>query len=278
MTAGLLISGALVPVDGLTILPPASHGGPAWARLDPGDYRMRPTTWLRQVIVHSTGGRWPMPIIDGCGPGGECERYADIWQSDPTHSAAHLVVDSAGTVACLADLARIESYHAEGSNPWSVGIEMAQGRDGSVHRATIEATADLVVALCKLLGIPEQMPDRYHGEPLMRMEFGSGAQRRNLGGPDCAGVFGHRNNSGERGRGDPGDAIFEALARRAFEAFDFDGRQDIAVGQARQLRLNELDALAGNTWRPLVLDGVAGPASIAAMRRHGIKRWSDVTA
>ncbi len=40
---GLLIRGALVPIEGLAIIPPASHGGPAWCALNPNpaDYRPR---------------------------------------------------------------------------------------------------------------------------------------------------------------------------------------------------------------------------------------------
>lgn len=231
-------------------------------------------SWVRQVIIHTTGGLWPaggQPILPGAGPGGEAERYADIWQSDPAHSAAHLVVDSAGAVACLADLVRVEAYHAEGSNPWSVGIEMAQGRDGSLHAATLDATANLVVALCRVLGIPEQMPDRYHGEPLMRMEFGAGRERHNLGGPNCVGVFGHRNNTGNRGRGDPGDGIFARLAALGFEQLDYDGEQDLGLARARQTAL-----LARG--EQIVVDGIVGPASLAAARRQGFARWLEVPA
>ena len=44
---GLLIRGQLVPVPGHTVIPPASAGGPAWCSLNPGDYRQRPTLWVR---------------------------------------------------------------------------------------------------------------------------------------------------------------------------------------------------------------------------------------
>lgn len=37
---GLLIAGRLVPVPGVTVIPPATHDGPAWSRLDPDDYTM----------------------------------------------------------------------------------------------------------------------------------------------------------------------------------------------------------------------------------------------
>lgn len=268
-SGGLLIAGRVVPVTGLTVIPPASAGGPAWARLDRGDETSR-HSWVRQVLIHTTGGDWPMPILPGVGAGGECFRYADIWATDPEHSAAHLVVDSAGTVACLADLALVTAYHAEGSNPWSVGIEMAQAHDGSVHQATIDATARLVAAICDAIGIPEQMPrSPYHDAPLLRMEVTDHDHRVQLGGPDCVGVFGHRDNTSRRGRGDPGDAIWSALAALGFEAIDYAAGQDLDVGRRRQQALN-----AGGS--KLRVDGLVGPASLAEARRQGFGRWRDV--
>ncbi len=274
--SGLLINGTLRPVSGLTIIPPASHGGPTWAKLDPGDYRMRTTTWVRQIVVHTTKGMHPQYVRAGAGPGGSGKVVADFWRGDATHSAAQLVVDTDGSVVCLCDLATVMAYHAEGSNPWSIGIEMYQLHDGGIYDATFIATTLLVQALCGLFGIPQQMPDRYHGEPLWRMEQGTGQLRRNLGGPNCVGVFGHRHNTGNRGRGDPGDEIFKRLDSVGFEAIDFEHDQDLALGKQRQLALNALDAKAGNTARPLVADGVCGPASMAAMRRLGFDRWRDV--
>lgn len=276
----ILIDGALVDIPGVRSLPPASHGGPAWASLDHGDCRPRPLgTWIRQIIVHATGGRWPQPIIATPGPGGEALRYADIWRSDPAHSAAPLVADTAGTAQCLADVVRVMGYHAEASNTWSVGIEMVQLPDGSLHQATIDATAALIVGLADRLGIPLQIPrGPYRDAPIRRMETGTGASRRNLGGPDVVGVLGHRDNTSERGRGDPGDAIWTALVALGAEVVDYDGGEDLERGRARQRRLNELDAKAGNTWSPIVVDGQVGPRSIAAARRLGFARWRDVPA
>lgn len=267
---GLVVAGRVVGIPGLDVIPPASHGGPAWAALDPGDFRPRPALWIRQLIVHSTGGRWPQPIIPGAGPGGEAARLADIWNSDPVHSAAQIVVDSAGTVACLCDVARTMAYHAEGSNPWSVGIEMFQRPDGGIYQATIDATAKLCLALCDALAIPAQFHRRpYAGTPLLRMETGAGAQRHNIGGPDVVGILGHRDNTGERGRGDPGDAIYAALPAAGAEPLDFVAREDLVVARRGQAALHALG-------EQLTVDGLAGPASIAAARRHGFTRWRDV--
>lgn len=277
MTAnGLLIAGVVEPVPGLVVYPPAGPPafGPTWCTLDPGDYRERPTSWVRQIILHSTKGQWPQAIRPGSGPPGKAQIVADFWRGDPTHSAAHLVVDLDGSVACLCDLAYHEAYHAEGSNPWSIGIEMYQLNDGSLYEATLQATATLVEFLCGKFGIPLQHPrGPYRNRPLSRMEIMDHSDgiisRRQLGGPDLCGVFGHRDNTSNRGAGDPGDAIWRELAARGSEAIDFEAKEDILLGKERQAALNARGAR-------LTVDGVCGPASWSAMRSLGFRRWRDV--
>jgi hypothetical protein len=278
MTArGILLSGSLHPIDGLTVYAPSGSGGPSWNWLAPGDYMARPTPWIRQVLVHSTVGDWPMTVLPGAGAPGRAQHYADVWQTDPKHAGAHLTVDTNGDVYCMCDLERIAAYHAEASNPWSIGIEHCQTAKGEMYQATIDAGARLVVALCELLGIPLQMPPlTYRGDPLWRMETGTGPSRHQLGGPDCVGVFGHRNQTSERGRGDPGDAVMQALSRAGVRQVDYDLGEDLTLGRKRQAELNRLDSVAGNTYRPLVVDGVLGPSSIATMRRLGFRSWEAV--
>ncbi len=284
-SGGLMIGGIIVPVAGLNIIPPFGSGGPEWCQLHSGDYTPRKTTWVRQVIVHTTGGNWPQPIRPGGGNPGHAKQIADMWRGadrgggEKVHSAAQIIVDFDGSIACLCDLARIAAYHAEGSNGWSIGIEMSTMPDGSIYSATLDATVMLLEALTLsgkpgsgLFPIPSQIPKQpYKNQPLLRIETGTGATRHNLGGPDCVGVFGHRDNTSNRGFGDPGDEIFKRLIAVGFEAVDFDLKQDIALGRQRQAALN-----AGG--ESLTVDGIVGPASISAMRRHGFSRWRDVVA
>ena len=82
-------------------------------------------------------------------------------------------------------------------------------------------------------------------------------------------AIGHRDQSSQRGRGDPGDAIWTALAGVGFEGVDFDGGEDLELGRARQRWL------VGRGER-LVVDGIVGPASLGAAGRQGWARWRDV--
>lgn len=256
---GLLIRDKLVDVPGLTIIPPATHGGPSWAVLDVGDYRMRHTSWVRQVILHTTKGAPKQYVRAGAGQSGAARNVADFWHRDPTHSAAHLVIDRDGTVLCLADLALHCCYQATVSNDWSVGIELYQESDGGLHEAVFDAAAKLVPAICGALGIPFQIhAARYTGHPLQRMLNG---------GPDCVGVLAHRDNTEQRGWGDPGDEVIHRLVSAGAEPLDYGKGEDLERGKARQAWLN---AHGGH----LVVDGLVGPASLAEARRQGLA-WRD---
>lgn len=286
---GLLIDGELHPALGLTVIPPGmaggvNYGGPDWATLGPEDYRERPRDTVQQLICHSTGGKWPQLIRPGKGQAGHAKEIADMWRGadrgggERVHSAAQLIIDHDGTAVCLGDLIRQMAYHAEGSNPYSVGIEACTLPDGSIYEAVLVAYVRLVCVLtwsglpgAGLLPIPAQVHlGPYRGDPLPRMETGNGPTRRQLGGPDCVGVFGHRDNTSERGRGDPGDEIMTRLVTQVgFEALDFVSREDLAVGKKRQ-------AVLVASGESIAIDGIVGPATIAAMQRQGFRRWRDV--
>ncbi len=277
MIGGLLVAGRSVVVPGVTVIPPAPNG-PSWCSLTAGDYRLRQTSWCRQIILHTTGGHWPQPIIPGAGPPGHARQIAEMWSGadrgggDQVHSAAQLIVDYDGTVACLCDLAHVAAYHAEMSNDWSIGIEMSTRPDGSIYQATIDSTVALVPAIGDAIGIPLQIHSAsYHNEPLLRMEemhrVNGRPQRKQFGGPDCCGIFGHRDNTSTRGRGDPGDAIYTALIDRAgAEPLDFSTGEDLRVGAARQTWLVAHGA-------KIPIDGLVGPVSLWAAKRQGFKAW-----
>ena len=279
----ILTFGRRVKLPGLSIIGPGDH---PWARLDPHDYRLRPkNTWIRQIIIHTTKGLWPQKTIPGAGPGGRARDVADYWSGNSDSGGAHLVVDDDGTVLCLCDLGLVEAYHATTSNAWSIGIEMYQFADGRIREATLDATVRLVTALCdgtdswEGFHIPLQVPEDYQGV-IERMRL--------HGGPDCVGVFGHRdqawkfpwqltaekrlaypNGYANRGRGDPGDEIFTRLTSAGAEPVNFVTGADRSLWRSAQERLNRLGA-------GLQVDGVPGPATMRAMRERGFKRRREL--
>ncbi|HEX2691476.1 MAG TPA: peptidoglycan recognition family protein [Kofleriaceae bacterium] len=249
--SGLLINGNEHPVQDLVIINPNDA---AWCRLEPKDFKTRPTSWVRQIILHTTKGDWPQRVVPGGGPGGRAKLVADMWRDEAKPSAAHIVIDNDGTVACLCDLARVEAYHATVSNPWSIGIEMYQEADKGVHEAVYAAAVKLVPALCRLFGIQFQIPKSpYKNEPLRRMMDG---------GEHCVGVFGHRDNTGQRGHGDPGDEIFARLAAIGAERFDHNAEEDLEAWKTRQRTLNDAGA-------SVTIDGIPGPETVKALQAAG---------
>lgn len=279
-SGGLLIAGLVVPVQGVTIHNPLDT---KWCRLNPRDYKQRSTKWVRSIMQHTTKGIDPQHLVLGEGPPGKDELVAKFWQNDPTQSAAHIIVDNDGTAACLADLATIQAYHATTINDWSVGIETYQNPGGVLYEAAIATTVRITQAICEHMGIPFQM----HGAPYRP---GRIVERLKHGGADCVGVFGHRDQAwkfpnqlgaterviypdgyANRGRGDPGDLIMLAIRKAGAEPFDFEKREDLSVWMRRQQHLV-------NIGERLTVDGVAGPGTMAALRRRGLKNGRAVDA
>lgn len=270
MSRGLLIGGLYFDVPGVEVVSPGP-GAPSWLKLSPGDCRPRRTPWVRQIIVHTTKGKHPQRVIPGRGAGDRDRAVADFWRNDPMHSAAHIVIDNDGSVACLADLAFVTCYHATTSNDYSVGIEVYQEASGGIYEAALDALVKLVPVICEVLEIPFQIVgDRYvSGRILERMKHG---------GADCVGIFGHRDQAWDfeklraaRGRGDPGDEVYVRLIAAGAEPLCFAARGDIGAWKHRQVKLNMWGA-------QLVVDGICGPATIRAMRRFGFANGRELDA
>ena len=276
---GLVIDGVEVVVPGLRIW---NWNDLSWCKLATADYKPRSTLWVRQVILHTTEGKWPMPTRAGAGPGGTMRNTADFWRRDPEHSGAHIGIDNDGSVFCFADLKRHSAYHATLSNEWSVGIEMRQEpTDGGVFAAVYDTCTKLVPVICRELMIPFQIAaDAYvSGKIIGRMLHG---------GSDCVGIFGHRDQSWKfpsqldpqtrmrypngysaRGRGDPGDEIYKRLVAAGAEPLFFVTQQDLSTWKRRQRALNARGA-------QLEVDGLAGPGTIRAMRELGFASGRDI--
>lgn len=252
---GLLINGKIVDVPGVEI---ANATTAPWAGLHPRDFAKRKTSWVRQIILHTTKGIWPQVIKPGVGPAGRAKHVADFWRADKTQSAAHIVVGSDGKAACLADLATIAAFHATVSNDWSIGIEIYQEAGGVIYQAALDATLKIVRVLCAQFGIQYQCSSEYVGEPIARMFHG---------GRDCVGIFGHRDNTDRRGRGDPGDAIFDMLRADGCEEFDF---CSIGFGDDRDAWADRQRDIADGVSK-MIRDGIPGPGTVAALKSAGYR-------
>lgn len=259
---GLVIGGSEVNIPGVRILNfrddsrLALRVGRADGNND-GKIRVLPVSL---IVIHSTKGipdasdRREQVIRPGFGSGTQSGlRTATYWSTDPTPSGAHIVVDNDGTVVCLADLSKICAYHAGQSevNDRSIGIETYQGNDAEFYSGQIDTVRKVVDVLTARFGIQRQIPDYYRNNtPIPRLQ--------KLGGRDLYGVVGHRDISDHRGKGDPGDALMDILAKNGYERFNFFSGEDLEKWKARQ------KALPG-----LVADGIPGPKTNAALKAKG---------
>lgn len=184
-------------------------------RLARADYRPRGDhEVVRALMAHTSLGKMPQ-LAPGTGPRvARDERMIRMWRDDDRHAGAHLVIDFDGSTVCAADLLLDAAYHAGKANGWTIGLEIAQLRDGRIFEAqlrTFQAIAELVAELFEL---PHSYPGdarsswRDRGWP--RLEQLSQRGKESEWAPTKYGVIGHVHY-GFRGPGDPGPWPFVAL-------------------------------------------------------------------
>lgn len=256
----LIIDDLVVEVPGFTIK--SWHDDPK-LRLTGGDCKLRPKTWVRGIVLHTTRGipggkdKRPQVIKPGLGPDTKRdERIADMWAADDRHAGAQLVCDHDASWTCLADLQLEAAYHAGNVNDVTIGIEMYQDGNAALYEGQLESVVRMIDFLTREFSIQRQVPHRYLGHALER-----GLNR----GLDMVGVYGHRDCSNNRGAGDPGDTIMQMLRDAGYESFDFGANRDKRIWMDRQAALGVL------------ADGVPGPRTVSALRiaghPHGL--WVD---
>lgn len=249
---GLVIAGIEIEVPGLLV---RNWHDSARLRLTPQDRKSRPRTWVRGIVLHTTRGipggadKRLQRILPGLGPDTKRdERIADMWAADDRHAGAHLICDHDASWTCLADLQLEAAFHAGNVNDVTIGIEMYQDGNAALYEGQLESVVRMVDYLTRKFSIQRQIPHRYGGRA-----FDRGLNR----GLDVVGVYGHRDCSNNRGRGDPGDAIFQLLARAGYESLDF------STGRDKWLWMERQEALG------LLMDGVPGPRTVEALRAAG---------
>jgi hypothetical protein len=209
------------------------------------------------IVLHTTSGKRG-PVLAAPAPGAPVDAdvaYARYQASAPDHKSWDFTVDRDGSVAQSSDPLERATWHAGNTpvNNRSVGIEIVQDKDGTLYRPGIDSAVKLVNFLTARLGIQRQYPAR-NGQPdgrhVERLLAG--------GGRDFYGVYGHRNTATDRGWGDPGDPVFDALSAEGYEGFDLDRGEDMAAWRARQASLGVAPA-----------DGIPGDRTVAALRTKG---------
>lgn len=250
MGTGLIIDGARELVPGLDI--DNVHDNPI-LRLSAEDVRPRRTTWIRQILLHSTKGIpggsdvRPQDIRMGFGPSmSAAERCSRSWSGSKAVGGAHLVIDFDGKISCFADLKTESAQHAGLANSTSIGLEIYQGSAAEMYVGQLEVVVSLVDWLTARFQIQRMIPAGPYAGPIHRLT-------QNL--EDVVGVLGHRDVTNRRGRGDPGSKIFFMLGAAAYEPVSYELGEDRERWRQRQ-RLIGVDPA----------DGIAGPATCAKLK------------
>jgi hypothetical protein len=206
----LIIDGQRVQTPGLETI--SWLDDPAVPRVRDG--RRRVPQSARAIVLHTVHGKLgPLSDVPSA-PSTRAERYARYQAGTAREVSWHLTVDTDGTIVQSADVAAWTCWHATAVNGWTVGIELVQERDGTTYRPQLAAVVALCDLLCARLGIERRVPAR-GGVPIV------GVVPR-LTGTDgvWSGVFGHRNQTRQRGPGDPGSAVFLALLAAGYAGVD----------------------------------------------------------
>ena len=169
------------------------------------DGRRRVPQSARAIVLHTVHGKLG-PLSDAPSvPSARAERYARYQAGTAREVSWHITVDTDGTIVQSADVAAWTCWHATSVNGWTVGVELVQEADGTVYRPQLAAVVALCDLLCARLGIERRVPARA-GVPIV----GVVPRLTGTDGP-WSGVFGHRNQTRQRGAGDPGSSVVLAL-------------------------------------------------------------------
>lgn len=222
------------------------------------DFNLR-TLFVRLIIVHTHKGV-KGKLLPGMGVGSGAASSLVRYQVNTERKVSwDYTIDSNGVVYCQNDPVKKYSWQAGSVNPLSFGIEIVQQENGDVYEGQIEKAVLLIDALTALLGIQRQICwDSTKNAPRANL-----CQRLVDGGSSVVGIAGHRNQSKDRGPGDPGDFIYLALQKAGYDCFDLNHGEDIDTWKGRQQALG----MAASDC-----DGVAGPKTVEKLKAAGYPR------
>ena len=206
----LIIDGQRLETPGLETI--SWLDDPAVPRVRDG--RRRVPQSARAIVLHTVHGRLgPLSDVPSA-PSTRAERYARYQAGSAREVSWHLTVDTDGTIVQSADVAAWTCWHATAVNGWTIGIELVQEADGTVYRPQLAAVVAVCDLLCARLAIERRVPARA-GVPIV----GVVPRLTGTDGP-WSGVFGHRNQTRQRGPGDPGSSVFLALLAAGYEGVE----------------------------------------------------------
>lgn len=248
----LILNGQKVPTPGLQTI--SWMDDPAVPRATDGSPRLE---MIRAVVMHTVHGKVGR-LLPGSKPSTRAKVYAKYQANTSRDVSWDYTIDTDGTVIVSNDPLTRFCWQATSVNPFTIGIEMVQEDNGDLYAEQIAAAVRFLEVLVAELGdrghyIQRQFPMKA-GRPVVGVvqRIADANRARTV-----TGMYGHRNQTNNRGPGDPGDYIYTALAAAGWQGFDYDANEDLAY------------------WRPIqrsvgvAEDGLPGRATGDALKAHG---------
>lgn len=217
--------------------------------------------WVRGIVCHTIHGV-KGNLLPGLGPNTDIDTKQARYQVNTDREVSwDFTEDFNGDWLIQNDPLKNFTWQATSVNGITCGFEMVQHDNGDLYEGQIAKAVLFIDFMTAMLGIQRQIPwDKVHDKPK------AGVVRRIAGdnhGKDVVGVYGHRNQTTNRGPGDPGDWLFIALKNAGYELFDFDNNDDLTLWKSRQQ--------TSLGFAPADCDGVPGQKTIAALKERGHK-------
>ena len=206
----------------------------SWADNDPKvkyvtDKNKRTRT-VRAIVAHTHEGILGK-ILDGIGPNTTIDERLASYQTQTDRMVSwDYTCDKNGDFTCQNDPLVDYTWHGNGTNPVSLGIEFIQNLpSGDLYKEEIDKGVLFIDFLTARLGIQRQIPwDKTKNKPVLTQ------LRRLATCEDFVGVCGHVHITSNRGPGDPGPWLFLALKEAGYELFDINSEEDKKAWKQRQ--------------------------------------------
>lgn len=210
--SGLVVDGARIAVPGVNVVSWLDDPARAPKVTDGATRKQRPLA----IVLHTSRGV-PGKVREGARPSTVAETLARYQSRTERQVSWHLTIDTDGDVLQQADASTWTAWHAGHANRWTVGIELAQHQDsGDLWRAQLVATVAVVTALCDALAIPKRYPVRPDGAPMLERVLRWASAGEGGAATPWQGVLPHCALTRDRGPGDCGPHVFEALRAAGF--------------------------------------------------------------
>ena len=221
------------------------------------DFNAR-TMWIRAIVLHTVHGKTGK-LLPGVKASTRAETYAKYQANTTREVSWDYTIDTDGTVIVSNDPIKNYTWQAGAVNPFTIGIEMVQDDNGDLYEGQMVAVVNFLDCLTKELAdrghpIQRQVPMTTDGKPVKNViaRIQDPAQAKSV-----VGIYGHRNQTTNRGAGDPGDYIFNALLFAGYKGFNLSANDDLTFWKDVQTQLGlPADGVPGkNTQQALITKG-----------------------